>query len=226
MKSISPRRPSPNYRQPGKSTDCPQYANARNAASGALRRLEPGPETAHLGFWLYHAPARQERYLTNLREARGQGLPVCEERCVATSAPEVADFYRDIMQRRHLLDYEIDGIVIKVNRLDYQATLGQTGREPRWAIAWKFPAEQAVARLRSISVDVRRFGRLTPVAELEPTAVGGTVISRATLHNAADLVRRNVRPGEEVLLERAGDVIPQIAGPVDPDQDKTLRPPP
>ena len=109
-------------------------------------------------------------------------MPVCPERCVATSAPEVADFYRDIMQRRQLLDYEIDGIVIKVNRLDYQAALVQPGREPRWAIAWKFPAEQAVARLLNISVDVGRFGRLTPVAELEPTAVGGTVISRATLH--------------------------------------------
>ena len=208
-----------------KEQGLPLYANARKAASGALRRLEPGPETARLGFWLYHAPARQERYLTSLREARGQGLPVCPERCVATSAPEVADFYRDIMQRRQLLDYEIDGIVVKVNRLDYQAALGQTGREPRWAIAWKFPAEQAVARLRSISVDVGRFGRLTPVAELEPTAVGGTVISRATLHNAADLERRNVRPGEDVLLERAGDVIPQIAGPADPVLGDTLRPP-
>lgn len=209
-----------------KEQGLPLYANARNAASGALRRLEPGPETARLGFWLYHAPARQERYLTSLREARGLGLPVCQERCVATSAPEVAYFYHDIMRRRHLLDYEIDGIVVKVNRLDYQDTLGRTGREPRWAIAWKFPAEQAVARLQSISVDVGRFGRLTPVAELEPTAVGGTVISRATLHNAADLERRNVRPGEDVLLERAGDVIPQIAGPADPDRDAALRPPP
>lgn len=209
-----------------KQQGLPLYANARNAASGALRRLDPGSETAYLSFLVHHAPAFQERYLTSLRQARGQGLPVCPEHGVATSAPQVADFYRDIMQRRHLLDYEIDGIVIKVNRLDYQATLGQTGREPRWGIAWKFPAEQVVAHLRSISVDVGRFGRLTPVAELEPTAVAGTVISRATLHNAADLERRNVRPGEDVLLERAGDVIPQIAGLADPVLGDTLRPPP
>ena len=202
------------------------YANARNAASGALRRLEPGPEAAGLSFWLHQAPAVQERYLTNLHRAGGQRLPVCPERCIATSAQDVADFYRDVMRRRHLLDYEIDGIMVKVNRLDYQAALGQTGREPRWAIAWKFPAEQVIARLLSISVDVGRFGRLTPVAELEPTPVAGTVISRATRHNAADLERRNVRPGENVLLERAGDVIPQIAGPADPDRSEALRPPP
>ena len=203
----------------------PAYANARNAASGTLRRLEPCPETERLSLWLHHAPHPLSHHLA-MEQAARQGLPLCPVRLTVRQPDEAADFYRNVLKNRDALDYEIDGIVIKADLRANQQQLGQTGREPRWAIAWKFPAEQAVARLRSITVDVGRFGRLTPVAELEPTRVAGTTISRATLHNANDLERRNVRPGEDVLLERAGDVIPQIAGPANPDQTEALRPPP
>ena len=143
----------------------PPYANARNAASGALRRLEPGPETERLSLWLHHAPHPMSHNLA-MEQAASQGLPVCPVRLTVRQPHEVADFYRNVLTNRDALDYEIDGIVIKADLRAHQQQLGQTGHEPRWAIAWKFPAEQAVARLHAISVDVGRFGRLTPVAEL------------------------------------------------------------
>jgi len=139
------------------------------------------------------------------------GLATAPEAKVCRSAEEVAEFYRDLQSRRETLPFEIDGVVAKINNLALQRLLGQTARAPRWALALKFPPEQAKTILRAINIQVGRTGVLTPVAELEPVRVAGVIVSSATLHNACHINELDVRVGDTVFIQRAGDVIPQVA---------------
>src|SRR4030042_678281 len=126
----------------------------------------------------------------------------------------VMDYYRSLEKRRESLPYEADGIVVKINQLNLHEELGDIGREPRWAIAYKFPATQATTKLIDIGISVGRTGTLNPYAILEPVAVGGVTIKNAALHNEADIRRKDIRIGDTVIIQRAGDVIPEVVGPI------------
>ena len=207
------------------------FANPRNAAAGSLRQLDPTVTAKRpLRFFAYAwgevsaLPADTQWGM--LQALKGYGFPVNPliRRCETLA--EILAFYRQIEADRASLDYDIDGVVYKVDRLDWQDRLGQVARSPRWATAHKFPAEQATTVLRAIEIQVGRTGALTPVAKLEPVTVGGVVVSNATLHNEDEIARKDVRVGDTVIVQRAGDVIPQIVGavlerrPTDPEPKK------
>ncbi|MFH1091125.1 MAG: NAD-dependent DNA ligase LigA, partial [Pseudomonadota bacterium] len=194
----------------------PRFANPRNAAAGSLRQLDPRiTATRRLDIFCY-AVARPEEIgaatqLELLRRLNEWRLRVnLKESIVCTDMDEVMEYYQGLDQRRHELPYEVDGLVVKINSLEQQARLGATTRAPRWALAYKFSAVQAETVVEGIEVQVGRTGALTPVAVMTPVSVGGVTVSRATLHNEDEVKRKDVRVGDTVVIQRAGDVIPEV----------------
>jgi len=196
------------------------FVNPRNAAAGAVRQLDPAIAAQRpLSFFAYglgqtEGWAQPATHSGTLDALMVLGLPVCADRVVAHGPDGLIAFYSRMGERRDGLPFDIDGVVYKVNRIDQQRQLGFVTREPRWAVAHKYPAQEQVTRLNDIEIQVGRTGKLTPVAKLEPVFVGGTTVSNATLHNLFELRRKGVRVGDTVIVRRAGDVIPEVVGRV------------
>jgi DNA ligase (NAD+) len=195
--------------------ELPLFANARNAAAGSLRQLDPAITASRpLGLFIYQIGAvpgvRFYTHAEALRWAEQLGMPVNPHVRRVESLDDVLRYVEEWQTNRAALPYGTDGVVVKVDSLDQQAELGATSQAPRWAIAYKFPAEEAETRVADIWVSVGRTGALTPVAELEPLRVSGVIVRRAGLHNEDELRRKDVRIGDRVIVRRAGEVIPEV----------------
>ena len=198
----------------------PLYANPRNTGAGTIRQLDPKVTAArNMQIWVYSLNSTEgveflEGHWEALEWLGKVGFRINPENRLCQTLDEVHDYYQSWLERRHDLPYETDGVVVKVSPLSLQDQLGVVGREPRWAIAYKFPAEQAVTRLLHIGINVGRTGSLNPYAILQPVVVGGATVQHASLHNEEDIRRKDIRVGDTVIVERAGEVIPQVVGPV------------
>ncbi|WP_029407572.1 NAD-dependent DNA ligase LigA [Thiomicrorhabdus sp. Milos-T2] len=197
------------------------FANPRNAAAGTLRQLDPKIAAQRkLSLYLYgwgqisDNSQLPETYDAVINQFKLWGLPTNPDAQVVIGSKGMSEYYDMLIEKRPNLTYEIDGIVYKVNALNTHQTLGFTAKAPRWAIARKFPAEEVWTKLLEVEIQVGRTGALTPVARLEPVAVGGVIVSNATLHNQDEIDRKDVRIGDMVIVRRAGDVIPEVVGPV------------
>jgi DNA ligase (NAD+) len=208
----------------------PTFANPRNAAAGSLRQLDSSiTATRPLSIWCYGVAALRgwepTAHSESLEWLRERGFKVNDDISILHGVDEVAERCRWWENRRDALDFEIDGVVIKVDDRGLQRELGVAGREPRWAVAWKFPPTTATTKLNKIVWNVGRTGHLLPFAMLEPVHVSGVTVSTATLHNEEDLERKDVREGDEVVVMRAGDVIPQVVSPITQRRKKGARKP-
>ena len=204
------------------------FANPRNAAAGSLRQKDPKVTASRpLRLWVHSVGIAEgllfDSHLGFLDWAAKAGLPVAPTTEVRDSIEGVKTFLTDREQQRHSVDWEIDGVVIKVDQVDLQRELGSTGHAPRWAIAYKFPPEERTALLVNIDVHTGRTGKVTPFAVLDPVVVAGVTITYATLHNEQEVRRKDVRKGDTVIVRRAGDVIPEIVGPVLSKRKKGAR---
>jgi DNA ligase (NAD+) len=193
----------------------PRFANPRNAAAGTLRQLDPAiTARRRLGMFAYDALAGEKKAFATHWEAlnwiESAGFRVNPHRVLCDSIDCVIDFCNEMEAKREELDYEIDGVVVKINSTAMQEEFGATGKAPRWAVAYKYPARQATTQVHEIFVSVGRTGALTPVAMLEPVPLGGVTVSRSTLHNEDEIARLGLRIGDWVLIERGGDVIPKV----------------
>lgn len=214
--------PLDSFRRMNAERECsgePLYANPRNTGAGTIRQLDPEvTRSRNMHLWTYSlndagdAPLPATHW-NALAELEAGGFPVNPENRICETVAEVCAFYDEMLARRHDWNYEADGVVVKVDGIAQQNALGVAGREPRWAIAYKFPAEQATTRLLDIIVSVGRTGSLNPQAILEPVVVSGATVQHASLHNEEDIHRKDIRKGDLVIIERAGDVIPQVIAP-------------
>lgn len=205
------------------------FANPRNAAAGSVRQLDPKVTASRpLGFFAYGFGRFEDRNITShhqrLALLRAWGFPVNSLIKTCTTTAQLVAFHDELERKRATLDYDIDGSVFKVDNLAWEKRLGTVARSPRYAVAAKFPPEQGSTKLADIQIQVGRTGVLTPVAVLEPLAVGGVVVSRATLHNRDEIARKDVRIGDTVLVQRAGDVIPQVVKVVNPEASNRAGP--
>ena len=192
------------------------FANPRNAASGSLKLLDP-KEVGRRGLWctLYHIPSPNVTFATHneaMKAAESWGLPVSDKRKICHNINEIEEYINYWDKERKFLPYATDGIVIKINELTYQTELGYTAKFPRWAVAYKFKAEQALTQIKSIDYQVGRTGAVTPVANLDPVQLSGTVVKRATLNNADMMAQMDIRVGDFVYVEKGGEIIPKITG--------------
>jgi DNA ligase (NAD+) len=209
------------------------YANPRNSAAGSLRQLNPEVTRSRpLSIWCYGIGASEgldhERHSESIAWLREHGFKVNQEVEVHRDIDSVIETCHRWEERRDDLDYEIDGVVVKIDHYDVQQALGVVGREPRWAIAFKFAPTTAVTKLEKIEVNVGRTGNIVPWARLEPVQIGGVTVGKATLHNEEDIARKDIREGDQVVVMRAGDVIPQVVSPVTQrrtGKEKRYKPP-
>ena len=208
------------------------FANPRNAAAGSLRQLDPRiTANRPLSFYAYAVGAvtdpalllNSNSHFARLQQLKSWGLPVCPEIRLVAGAEAALAYHTDILQRRAALAYEIDGVVLKVDDLLQQQNLGFVSRAPRWAIAFKFPAQEKTTRLLDVEFQVGRTGSVTPVARLEPVSVGGVTVSNATLHNQDEINRLGIKIGDSVIIRRAGDVIPQVVAVVLAERPQDAR---
>ena len=205
------------------------FVNPRNAAAGSLRQLDSRITAKRpLAFYAYSVGVVEGAELSGSHyqrflQLKSWGLPMCPETKQLSSLNDVKAYYQDIMARRDALAYEIDGVVIKVDNIAAQEVLGFVARAPRWAIAYKFPAQEEITLLNDVEFQVGRTGAITPVAKLEPVFVGGVTVSNATLHNADEIERLGVMVGDSVIIRRAGDVIPQIVAVVAERRPETAK---
>lgn len=197
----------------------PLYSSARNTAAGTTRQLDPRT-AAHRNLDIiiwgqgYSEAPNPSTHWESLQQIQGLGFKISPHNRLVKNPEDVESYYRAWVENRESLDYAVDGVVVKINRFDHQEKLGVIGREPRWAIAYKFPAIQSVTRLLDIGVNVGRTGSLNPFAILEAVQLGGATVKMATLHNEEDIRRKDIRIGDWVIVERAGEVIPKVVAPV------------